>query len=200
MFEVPQFAPPVFGGRRLLYVATGSLSAMFTPMWLHWIRENYPDVDLKVVITPSTTNFTGLSALTMMGRTEVIRDVWPESPSTAIHVELAEWADSVIVHPATFSFISRLAVGLADSPAMLALQCTGAPIAIAPALPGGGAESPAHRRHLQLLKDRPNITVVPGTKGISATTGRLGPETPAQIQTVVAMLEKVRLRLEMERS
>ena len=191
----PTGSVPAFTGQRLLYVVTGSVAAMFAPMWANWLRTAYPDVELKVVLTESAENFTGVSALSLMAKSDIIKDAWPKPPLTALHVELSHWADSVIVYPATFSFIGRLAQGMADTPAMLALQCTKAPIAVAPALPPGAAESHSYARHMKELAQWPNLTVVPGIRGISATTGERGSHAPAQLPAVIAMLEKHRYRM-----
>ncbi|MFF4505489.1 flavoprotein [Streptomyces sp. NPDC001401] len=189
---IPTAGVPVFTGQRLLYVVTGSVSAMWAPMWANWLRTAYPEVELKIVLTQSAQNFTGVSALSLMAKTDIVEDAWPESPLSALHVELSHWADSVIVYPATFSFIGRLAQGMADTPAMLALQCTRAPIAVAPALPPGAAEGHSYARHMKELAQWPNLTVVPGVRGISATTGERDTHTPAQLPAVMAMLEKLR--------
>ncbi|MCZ1001045.1 hypothetical protein O1M63_28215 [Streptomyces mirabilis] len=145
---LPNQAPPAFTGRRLLYIGTGALGVMFMPMWLHWLRSSYPDVELRTVITRSATRFVTPTTLSVFGGKQPELDVWSDEPETsAPHVELAHWADTVIVHPATFHFTSRLALGAADTPAMLALQCAQVPVALAPALPPGAITSPAWQQH-----------------------------------------------------
>lgn len=193
---LPNQAPPAFTGRRLLYIGTGALGVMFMPMWLHWLRSSYPDVELRTVITRSATRFVTPTTLSVFGGKQPELDVWSDEPETsAPHVELAHWADTVIVHPATFHFTSRLALGAADTPAMLALQCARVPVALAPALPPGAITSPAWQQHARALAERPNVTVVRPHPGMSMTTGKPGAMTAAPLTEVIPALEELRARL-----
>lgn len=188
--------PPRFGARRLLYVGTGALGVMFMPMWANWLRTSYPDLELRTVLTRSAHQFTGPAAVAALGGRPPLLDAWPaDGEGSALHVELAEWADAVLVHPATFHFTSRLALGAADTPVLLALQCTRAPIAVAPALPPGGVGSPAYLRHVQALAERPNVVVVPPVRGFSVTTGNQDASPAASVPAAVVALERLRADL-----
>jgi phosphopantothenoylcysteine synthetase/decarboxylase len=92
-------------------------------------------------------------------------------------------------------FLGRLALGLADSPALLALQCTPAPIALAPALPPYGWQSPAVTAHVTVLEQRRNVTVVPPRPGPSVTTGRNDAWVPPPLPVVLRHLEQLRVSL-----
>lgn len=195
MPETPTAPPgspaPVFGGRRLLYVATGSVATMFLPMWLHWLKEVHPELEVRVALTRSARNFVGSSAVALTGGRPPITDEWPQTPDSALHVELADWPDTILVHPATFHFTARFALGLADSPLLLALECTPAAIAIAPSPPPGGEKSPAYLRHIAALQERPNTVVVPPKPGFSLSTGK--PSTSAAtVPDCLNALEKQR--------
>ena len=184
----PAAVPPL-AAERLLMIASGALGVAFLPFWVNWIRASYPATELRLVLTRSAEHFVTRGALDPLLPTPSIPDRWPDDPaSTALHVELAEWPDAVVVHPATFHFTARLALGLADSPALLALQCTSAPIAVAPALPPGGVQSHAHAQHLAALHARPNLVVVPPVPAMSVTTGRPDAWMAAPIPEVVRML------------
>ncbi|MFE1057041.1 flavoprotein [Streptomyces rochei] len=188
----PAEAPP-FRAERLLYVASGGVQAMFLPMWLNWLHTNYPATDVRCVVTPSALRFTTPTALAISGSPGLLlTDIWPEQPDSALHVELAQWPDAVLVHPATYHFVARLSLGLADTPALLALQCTDAPIVVCPALPPGGHRSPAHRRHVEELAQRPNVTVLPPIPGVSMSTGEQGIGTAALLPDAIAALEDAR--------
>jgi phosphopantothenoylcysteine decarboxylase/phosphopantothenate--cysteine ligase len=144
-----------------------------------------------VALTRQATTFVAPAALTAIGGTPLIHDAWPTEPqTTAPHVELADWPEAVAVFPATFHFVSRLALGLADTPVMLALQCTTAPIGLAPALPPGGYESHAFRSHLAALRARPQVVVAEPELGRSITTGRVERSTAAPLPTLLDLIEK----------
>ncbi|MEV7774477.1 flavoprotein [Kitasatospora sp. NPDC086791] len=174
---------------RLLLVGTGSLGVASLPFWLNWLRLQHPDVDTKVVLTRTAERFVSRVTLSPILGKQVLQDAWPQEPeTTALHVDLAQWAEGVVVYPASFHFIARLALGLADTPVLLALHCTRAPIVLAPALPPGGAESPAYLRHLDALAKRPNIAVLPPQAGYSVTTGRMDASTAAPLPEALAAL------------
>ncbi|MEU7551675.1 flavoprotein [Streptomyces sp. NPDC044571] len=192
MHENPTAAPP-FTARRLLYVGTGSLGVMFMPMWVHWLRAAYPELAVRTIITRSATKFVTPTALSVFAGHTPQLDSWTEEPEkSAAHVEMAEWADTVIVHPATFHFTSRLALGVADTPVLLALQCTRAPIVLAPALPPGALASAAWESHMAALERRANVHVVPPHPGVSITTGKPDAATAAPLPEVLLAAERLR--------
>lgn len=182
--------------RRLLLVGTGALGVSSLPGWLGWLRESHPQIETRVALTRQAATFVAPAALTAIGGRPLFHDVWPSEPQvTAPHVDLADWPDAVAVFPATFHFVSRLALGLADTPVMLALQCTAAPIGLAPALPPGGYQSHAFRSHLAALHARPQVVVAEPEWGRSVTTGRLERSTAAPLPTLLDLIEKHRRNL-----
>ncbi|MFD5516219.1 flavoprotein [Streptomyces sp. NPDC127066] len=196
MTDVPAPDPtdvPAFTGRRLLYAVTGALSAAHTPFWVNWLRSVYPEVSLRIAVTRTAERFVTRQALASISGADVLVDAWPQEPAVhARHVELTEWADTFVVAPATLGFCSRLANGLADSPVLLALQCTTAPVALAPSLPPGGLDSVAYTRATAALKELPHVTVVPPVPGLSSTTGRWDAALNAPMPAVMAAAEALR--------
>ncbi|MFD0266126.1 flavoprotein [Streptomyces sp. NPDC127106] len=189
--DVPVAAPP-FPVQRLLLVGTGAVQVALLPTWLAWLRGAYPALEVRTVVTRSAERFVSRAALHAIGGGEVLADAWPEDPSGgALHVELAEWAQAVAVYPATVHFVSRFALGLADTPALLALQCTAAPVAVCPALPPGGQRSPVLEGHLRSLAARAGVTVVPSVPGRSVSTGRPGGAAPPPLPVVLEHLARM---------
>ncbi|MEU9924773.1 flavoprotein [Streptomyces griseoluteus] len=195
---VPSTQAPALNIDRLLVVTAGSAFATGMPYWADWLRLSYPELEIKLVLTRTAQRFVTRQALAgrLHRHGEVLVDEWPEDEVTARHVELATWAQAVVVYPATFHFTARLALGLADSPALLACHCTRAPVAVAPALPPGGLESAAFQAHWAVLADRPNIVLVPPHPGVSLTTGRPDAWVPPLLPEVIGMLEHRRAELE----
>ncbi|MFD7414017.1 flavoprotein [Kitasatospora purpeofusca] len=183
------------GVSRLLLVATGSTSAADLPYWISWLRDCRPQLELTVVVTRSAERFVTRAALA--GRTggEVLEDTWPQDVGSARHVQLSEWAEAIMVYPATLHFLARLALGMGDSPALLAAQCTTAPVGLAPALPPGGMDSAAYRSHWAALAARANVVVAPPGPGISVTTGRADAWVPAPLPDLLELVERRRAEL-----
>ncbi|ARP73118.1 flavoprotein [Streptomyces pluripotens] len=162
---------------RLLLFGTGALSVAFLPYWLNWLRIAHPHTEVRVAVTRSAERFVSRPALTAILGREVLLDAWPGTTSDSTiphldHVELAQWPEAVAVHPAGLNFIGRFAQGHADTPLLMALQCTRAVIGIAPALPPGAEASPAYRAHLKALERYDNVLIAPPHPGRSASTGR----------------------------
>ncbi|MCX2927996.1 flavoprotein [Streptomyces sp. NEAU-W12] len=185
------------GARRLLVIGTGSVTAAHLPFWAGWLKAGHPGTQVRYVLTKAATRFVTRDALTAIGGCDVLADRWPDEPEPrARHVDLAQWPDTVVVLPATLNYLARLAAGLGDSPSLLALQCTRAAIALAPALPPGGAESAAYAEHTARLRARRNVVVVPPHPGRSTTSGKREAWAPASFPEVLAAADGLRAALE----
>jgi DNA-binding transcriptional LysR family regulator len=192
MSEARPQVPP-FPAERLLILATGSLGAAFLPYWLNWLRCSYPSLDVRVVVTRSAERFVGRQAIAALIGKDVPVDAWPDAPGPeSPHVEYASWADTVVVYPATYHFLGRFAGGLADTPVLLALQCTSALIGIAPALPPGATASYAYRRHRAAIEERPNVVVVDPVPVLSTHTRRQDALGAAPLPTLIERLVELR--------
>ena len=120
-------------GRRILLGVTGGIAAYKSPDLVRRLRERGADV--QVVMTTAAREFvTATTFQAVSGRT-VRSDLWDAAAEAAMgHIELARWADAVLVAPASADFLARLASGQADD--LLATLClaTQAPLAVAPAM------------------------------------------------------------------
>lgn len=183
---------PAFGFSRLLLVVTGSTVAGGMPQWLTWLRREYPELEVEVVMTRSAHRFVTPLSLGLRLDGDVLTDDWAEC-GHARHVEHAEWAEAVLVYPATFHFTARFALGLADTPTLLALHCTDALVALAPSLPPGGLDSPAFRSHWETLAARPDVVMVPPIPGHSMTTGRSDGWVPPPLPEALRRMEERRV-------
>lgn len=119
--------------KRILLGVTGGIAAYKSAELVRLLVQ--AGAEVQVVMTPAATNFiTPLTLQALSGRTVRLEMFDPESEAAMGHIELARWADMVLVAPATADFISRLAAGVAnDLLSTLCLACT-APIALAPAM------------------------------------------------------------------
>ena len=118
---------------RVLLGVTGGIAAYKAADLVRRLRERGADV--QVVMTAGARQFvTPLTFQALSGR-PVRTDLWDAAAEAAMgHIELARWAEQVLVAPATADFLAKLAHGRADD--LLATLClaTGAPLAVAPAM------------------------------------------------------------------
>ncbi|MEJ2528904.1 MAG: bifunctional phosphopantothenoylcysteine decarboxylase/phosphopantothenate--cysteine ligase CoaBC [Gammaproteobacteria bacterium] len=111
--------------------------------------------EVQVVMTPSAANFiTPLTLQALSGRS-VRQEMFDSAQEAAMgHIELARWADIVLVAPATADFISRLAMGMANDLLSTLCLATTAPIALAPAMNREMWLHQATQANVQILRQR----------------------------------------------
>ena len=118
---------------RILLGVTGGIAAYKSPDLVRRLMERGAEV--QVVMTDAAQKFiTPMSFQAVSGRPARL-DLWDGAAEAAMgHIELARWAELVLIAPASADFIARLAGGRADD--LLATLClaTEAPIALAPAM------------------------------------------------------------------
>ncbi|WP_461171168.1 flavoprotein [Arthrobacter sp. Z1-15] len=165
---------------KLLVVVTGTLEATFMPYWLVWIRQNAPELQVQVRLTASASKFVSLGSINALTGNTAQMDTWGPLLATGSprHIEDAIWADAVIVYPASIDYIGRFAAGLGDSPSLLTLQCTNAPIGIAPTLPPGASTSKTVLQNIRRLENDMNVSIATSEPTWSATTGQMDASTP----------------------
>lgn len=120
-------------GKRILLGVTGGIAAYKSPDLVRRLREQGAEV--QVVMTRGAGEFiTPLTLQAVSGRS-VRTDLWDPAAEAAMgHIELARWAELVVIAPATAGFLARLATGQADDLLSTLCLATEAPIAVAPAM------------------------------------------------------------------
>jgi phosphopantothenoylcysteine decarboxylase/phosphopantothenate--cysteine ligase len=120
-------------GKRILLGVTGGIAAYKSPDLVRRLRERGAEV--QVVMTAGAREFvTATTFQAVSGRT-VRSDLWDAAAEAAMgHIELARWADAILIAPATADFLARLATGQADDLLTTLCLATQAPIAVAPAM------------------------------------------------------------------
>ena len=148
--------------------------------------------DVRVVMTPSAAEFiTSLTFQALSGNRVHIELLDEEAEAAMGHIELARWADLVLIAPASANFIARLSQGRAEDLLSTLCLATNAPIAVAPAMNQAMWRNQNTQDNLQQLKQK-NITVLGPASGEQACgdvgLGRmLEPEEIAQ--AAAAMFE-----------
>src|SRR5579871_3203623 len=118
---------------RILLGVTGGIAAYKSPDLVRRLSERGADV--QVVMTQSAQQFVSPTTFQAVSGRPTRSDLWDSAAEAAMgHIELARWAQIVLIAPASADFIARLANGRADD--LLATLClaTEAPIVIAPAM------------------------------------------------------------------
>jgi len=146
---------------RVLLGVTGGIAAYKSPDLVRRLRDRGAEV--QVVMTPGAGRFITAVTLQAVSGRPVRDSLWDEAAEAAMgHIELARWADAVLVAPATADFLAKLAHGHADD--LLATLClaTTAPLFLAPAMNHQMWANPATTANVASLKDRGMVILGPG--------------------------------------
>jgi phosphopantothenoylcysteine decarboxylase / phosphopantothenate---cysteine ligase len=157
---------------RVLLGVTGGIAAYKSAEIVRRLRERGAEV--QVVMTAGACRFVAPLTFQALSGRPVRTDLWDEAAEAAMgHIELARWADRILVAPATADFIGRLAHGLADD--LLATLClaTDAPVSIAPAMNRLMWANAATRANVELLRAR-GVAILGPAEGEQAC-GETGP-------------------------
>ncbi|MDQ0227659.1 bifunctional phosphopantothenoylcysteine decarboxylase/phosphopantothenate--cysteine ligase CoaBC [Metabacillus niabensis] len=108
--------------------------------------------EVRVIMTKSAMEFVTPLTFQTLSRNEVYFDTFDEkNPQVIAHIDLADWADLVLVAPATANTIGKLANGIADNMLTTTLMATKATVWIAPAMNVHMYEHPAVQENIQTL-------------------------------------------------
>lgn len=132
---------------------TGGIAAYKTPELVRRLRERGADV--QIVMTASAEEFVTPTSLQAVSGRPIRTNLWDkEAEASMSHIELARWADLVLIAPATAEIMARLAGG--GAPDLLTTLClaTEAPIAIAPAMNRVMWANPAVQANRDMLEQR----------------------------------------------
>ena len=143
----------ILAGQKLLLGVTGGVAAYKAAELVRLLVGEGAEV--QVVMTPAAKRFIGSATLQAVSGKRVRDDLWDEDAEASMgHIELARWANRVVVAPATADFMANLASGAA--PDLLSTLClaTEAPILLAPAMNQAMWRNAATRANADTLKDR----------------------------------------------
>ena len=172
-------------GPNILLGVTGGIAAYKTPELVRRLKDRGADV--QVVLTRGASQFVTETTLQAVSGHPVRANLWDEDAEAAMgHIELARWADQVIVAPATAEFMARLAAGAA--PDLLTTLClaTEAPLTIAPAMNHVMWANPAVQANREVIERR-GIRLLGPAAGDQAC-GETGPGRMVEPDDIVAAL------------
>ncbi|WP_045515324.1 bifunctional phosphopantothenoylcysteine decarboxylase/phosphopantothenate--cysteine ligase CoaBC [Neobacillus niacini] len=107
---------------------------------------------VKVILSDSAAKFVSPLTFQALSRNEVYTDTFEEkNPNVIAHIDLADWADLILVAPATANTIAKLANGMADNMITTTLLAATAPVWIAPAMNVHMYDHPAVRKNISIL-------------------------------------------------
>jgi hypothetical protein len=181
------FAAP----RRVVLGISGAVAAVDAPVLVRGLHAM--GCDVRIALTRTAQRFVSVAALQALTHHQVWRGLWQRDEATPVpHINLAEWAELVVVWPASATTLARLATGDCSDLVSAIVTATRAPVVVAASMNDGMYDSPAVQQNLETLRAHGRWLVHP-TLGIEVAhrpedrRPMFGPATPPS-----AMLEIVR--------
>lgn len=148
----PRVLPDHVPGRRVVVGITGAVAAMHAPALVQALLER--GFAVRVAMTREALRFVRTEGLEALTHTPVVADMWPTDNALVVpHIGLAQWADAVLVWPASATTIGRIAGGDFSSIVAAVALCTKAPVMIAPSMNPAMGNSAAVLRNVEQLVD-----------------------------------------------
>lgn len=169
-------------GPRIVLGVSGGIAAYKAAEVVRGLVERGAEV--QVALTRGARRFVSPLTFAVLSGREVRTGVWGSRPGPAVeHVTLADWADLLLIAPATAHTIGKLAHGLADDFLSTYFLSHRGPVLLAPAMETRMWEHPAVRRNVRVLQDGGARFVGPG-EGFLAS-GHEGPGRLAEPGEIV---------------
>lgn len=149
----PPATPRASFPQRILLGVTGGIAAYKSAELVRRLRE--AGAEVQVVMTEAAAAFiTPLTLQALSGRAVRRHLMDPQAEAAMSHIELARWAEHILIAPASADFLARLAHGLADDLLSTVCLASEAPLSIAPAMNRVMWQHPATQANCALLSAR----------------------------------------------
>ncbi len=173
-------------GQRLLLCVCGGIAAYKAAELVRRLRE--AGAEVQVAMTENAQRFVGAQTFQALSGRPVRSSLWDAAAEAAMgHLELARWADRVVVAPATANTIAKLAHGFADDLVSTLCLATTAPITLCPAMNHRMWLHPATQANVALLRERGAHVVGPEDGPLAE--GESGPGRLSEPAAIVVALE-----------
>ena len=147
--------------KRVLLGVSGSIAAYKSPDIVRRLQDLGAEV--RVIITNGGREFVSELSLQTVSKNKVHDNLWDKDAELAMgHIELAKWADAVIIAPASANTIAKLCHGKADDLLSTVILATKAAVLIAPSMNQQMFASKAIKENLEILNNRGVVTIEPG--------------------------------------
>lgn len=143
----------ILQGKKILLGISGGIAAYKTPELVRRLKDHGADV--RVVMTEGAKAFITPLTLQAVSANAVSDSLLDTQAELAMgHIELAKWADLILIAPATADLIAKIAAGMASDLLTTLCLATGAPIAIAPAMNQQMWHNLATQANIKTLSER----------------------------------------------
>lgn len=178
----------IFKNKNILLGVTGSIAAYKACEVLRLLQRLGADV--KVVMTEAAEKFIGKVTFEALSGNRVITELFPEERITEVeHIKIAEWADCILICPATANIIGKISSGIADDFLTTTVMAARSVVILAPAMDHRMVKNPIYISNCEKLKKH-GYRFVTTEKGYLAS-GAEGEGRLARPETIIDSVKMV---------
>jgi phosphopantothenoylcysteine decarboxylase/phosphopantothenate--cysteine ligase len=172
-------------GQRVLLCVCGGIAAYKAADLVRRLRD--AGAEVRVAMTGNAQRFVGAQTFQALSGQPVRSSLWDAQAEAAMgHLELARWAQRIVIAPATANTLAKLAHGFADDLVSTLCLASTAPLAVCPAMNHVMWKHPATQQNMATLRAR-GVQVIGPDDGPLAE-GESGPGRMAEPLAIVAAL------------
>lgn len=162
-----------FECRRLLLGVTGSIAAYKACEVLRILQQE--GAEIRVVMTQSAQRFVAPLSFETLSGYEVVTDLFPAHRTVKTrHISMAEWAECILVCPATANIIGKVASGVADDFLTTVVMASRSPVVFAPAMDSQMVQNAIYVSNCEKLKKWGYRFVSPGEGELASGARGIG--------------------------
>jgi phosphopantothenoylcysteine decarboxylase/phosphopantothenate--cysteine ligase len=177
--------PEALHGQRVTVLVAGGIAAYKVADLVSLLVQ--AGCEVRVGMTAAATRFVGPTTFHGLSGRAVVTDLWAPDGPPEPHVELGDWAQVVLVAPATANTLAKLAGGRADDVVSATVLAARGPVVVAPAMNDAMWAKPAVRENVEVLRGR-GLSVLEPESGRLAS-GQVGAGRLPGSATILSGLE-----------
>jgi len=172
-------------GKKILIAISGGIAAYK----IHFLIRDFvkKGAEIQVIMTPDAEHFVTKLSISTLSKNPVYSDFYSDNGTWNSHVEMALWADVMVVAPCTAGTLSKMVHGLCDNLVIATYMSAKCPVFIAPAMDLDMYAHPSTTRNLELAESFGHH-IIPAESGELAS-GLIGQGRMAEPETIAQSIE-----------
>ncbi|WP_312822476.1 bifunctional phosphopantothenoylcysteine decarboxylase/phosphopantothenate--cysteine ligase CoaBC [Epilithonimonas sp.] len=172
-------------GKKIILGITGGIAAYKMNYLVRDLIKSGAEV--KIILTKSAEQFVSALTLSTLSKNKVYTDFYDENKTWNNHVELALWADLLLIAPCTANSLSKITTGVCDNLLMAVYMSAKCPVVIAPAMDLDMYAHPTVTKNLQTAESFGHL-IIPAEFGELAS-GLVGQGRLAEPETIFSFIK-----------
>lgn len=172
-------------GKKILIAISGGIAAYK----IHFLIRDFvkKGAEVQVIMSPDAEHFVTKLSISTLSKKPVYTDFYGDNGTWNSHVEMALWADVMIVAPCTANTLAKMVHGICDNLLIATYMSAKCPVFIAPAMDLDMYRHPSTKQNLELAEDFGNF-IIPAEEGELAS-GLIGQGRMAEPETIAKTVE-----------